>query len=822
MFILKDNWFKKNNLEVVDYQTRVIMECINSLNTQELSVVMGATPSAGKTIMSIYIANHYISKGSKVLVLTHGTTVIRNNYSESVKRLKNDFTYQIFEAGDTMQDVDMLITLPQSVRKLDLSKFDMIIVDEAHERYFGKEIQDIIKKIKPTKQLLLTGTPSPFIKSEINFPIHIISMQEAYQQGRINDMMVHLCSSTYDIRDTDFSKSNDITTRGNNKLNKKDTEATLNNLLGELQKKLTNVFDGKIGSTIHNIFNWSLAIKEMGKTLIAANSVEQARYIQEYFNNQNINTLLSTHEDDVDSEQIDLFKNNPEYKILVVVRRGVLGFDMPSLINVIDMTASRNLDRVYQLMSRVVRKSNDVKMKHFIKMAVPNTEAIYEFLMTATLCLMSKEYISKYDGRNFGQFEIPVVPEPRQRTDGGGDREGGTQRVRTNIRPINILGVPVFDFFEKVFHKDGKVLNTHSLAKISNVMYELGVLGDRVPSGYWTYELCDHYAKLCCSRIEFKKKYPGAYNAALKNGWVDEICAHMKPLINSHTLESIKEKALTCKSKREFRKKYINAYNSAMFKGIMDEVCAHMESSTRQKHTLESIKEKALTCKSRSEFKKKYPTAYGAALSKGCLDEVCAHMKPLINSHTFESIKEKALECKSKTEFQKKYPSAYMAALRIGCLNEICAHMEPLLQKHTVESIKEKALTCTTRGEFQKKDPSAYMAAVRKGCLDEVCAHMKPLINSHTLESIKEKALTCKSRSEFYKKYPGAYGAAQRIGCLDEVCAHMESLVKKHTFESIKEKALTCKSRGEFRKKYPWAYQVTRINGWLDIFFPKK
>jgi superfamily II DNA or RNA helicase len=715
MFILKDNWFKKNNLEVVDYQTRVIMECINSLNTQELSVVMGATPSAGKTIMSIYIANHYISKGSKVLVLTHGTTVIRNNYSESVKRLKNDFTYQIFEAGDTMQDVDMLITLPQSVRKLDLSKFDMIIVDEAHERYFGKEIQDIIKKIKPTKQLLLTGTPSPFIKSEINFPIHIISMQEAYQQGRINDMMVHLCSSTYDIRDTDFSKSNDITTRGNNKLNKKDTEATLNNLLGELQKKLTNVFDGKIGSTIHNIFNWSLAIKEMGKTLIAANSVEQARYIQEYFNNQNINTLLSTHEDDVDSEQIDLFKNNPEYKILVVVRRGVLGFDMPSLINVIDMTASRNLDRVYQLMSRVVRKSNDVKMKHFIKMAVPNTEAIYEFLMTATLCLMSKEYISKYDGRNFGQFEIPVVPEPRQRTDGGGDREGGTQRVRTNIRPINILGVPVFDFFEKVFHKDGKVLNTHSLAKISNVMYELGI-SDK-PYGYYTYEVCNRYAKLCTTRKEFQKKYPSAYTISLKNGWLDEICAHMKPQLQTHTFESIKENASECISRSEFKRKYPGAYDAALKNKFLGKVCSHMEPAY-QTHTFESVQEKASTCTTRKEFQKKYPGAYNSAFRNGWVGMICTHMKPVFETHTFESIQEKASTCTTRKEFQKKYPRSYGSARLKGILNKVCAHMKPVYQTHTFESIQEKASTCKSRGEFKKKHPQAYQAALKNGWLD--------------------------------------------------------------------------------------------------------
>jgi hypothetical protein len=626
--------------------------------------------------MSIYIANHYINQGLKVLVLTHGTTVIRNNYAGSMMSLKNDFKYQIFEAGNTIQDVDMLIALPQSIKKQDLSIFDILIIDEAHERYFASELQDIITKVKPSKQLLLTGTPSSFIKSEINYPIHIVSMQEAYQQGRINDMTVHLCSSAYDIRDTDFNTTNDISRRGNNKLNKKDTEATLDNLLGELKNKLTNVFDGKIGSTIHNIFNWSFAIKEMGKTLIAANSIEQAKYIKEYFNNQNINTLISTHEDDVDSEQIDLFKNNPEYKILVVVRRGVLGFDMPSLVNVIDMTASRNLDRIYQLMSRVVRKSNDVKMKHFIKMAVPNTEATYELVMTATLCLMSKEYISKYDGRNFGQFEIPVEPEQRQRTDGG-DRGGSTQRVRNNIRPINILGVPLFDFFEKVFHKDGKVLNTHSLAKISKVMYELGVLVDGIkPKGYWGYETCKEEALRFKTRNDFQKGSGTAYGICQKNGWMDELCSHMVEVIKPNGYwgyETCKEEALKFKTRGEFKERSGTAYAVCCKNGWMDELGSHMIGIKSKGYWgYETCKEEALKFKTKTDFKKGSVTAYETCRKNGWMDELCSHMigiKPM-RYWGYERCKEEALKFKTRGEFQKGSMTAYVTCHKNGWMDE--------------------------------------------------------------------------------------------------------------------------------------------------------
>lgn len=483
-----EEWFTQSGRKVIDYQTEKIIESINSLNNQNLPVVMGACPSAGKTIMSIYIANYYINQGLKVLVLTHGTKVLKTNYSDSLISLNPKFTYQTYCAGEKIKDVNMLVTLPQSIKNQNLSNFDLVIVDEAHERYFEKEVQSIIKKVKAKKQLLLTGTPAPFIKNENKYPVHIISMQEVYQEGRINDIMIHICSSSYDIRSADYNEHEELSKKGNQKLNKKDTEVTLDNLLGELQKKLTNVFQGKFGSTIQNVFSWGLVIREMGKTMVAANSVKQAQYIHDYFNEKGIKTLLSTHENDVDSHQIELFKHDKQYEILVVVRRGVLGFDMIDMANIIDMTASRNLVVVYQLLCRLARKSDTIKMKHFIKMSVPNTEVIYELVMTAVLCLMSKDYISKYDGKNFGQFEIPVQSVSREKNE---NNEGGSQERRTStegdsqerrtstIRPISFLGMPIVEFFEKVFHKDGKILNTHSISKISDVMRELNRLDDK-------------------------------------------------------------------------------------------------------------------------------------------------------------------------------------------------------------------------------------------------------------------------------------------------------------------------------------------------------
>lgn len=45
---------------------------------------------------------------------------------------------------------------------------------------------------------------------------------------------------------------------------------------------------------------------------------------------------------------------------------------------------------------------------------------------------------------------------------------------------------------------------------------------EKKPNGYWTYEHCYEETKKYKSRGEFRNNAGSAYNAALKNGWLDE------------------------------------------------------------------------------------------------------------------------------------------------------------------------------------------------------------------------------------------------------------------------------------------------------------
>ncbi len=49
---------------------------------------------------------------------------------------------------------------------------------------------------------------------------------------------------------------------------------------------------------------------------------------------------------------------------------------------------------------------------------------------------------------------------------------------------------------------------------------------------YWNKELAIEKAQLFNNKRDFKKNCASAYEFLRKNGWIDDACVHMKPLVN--------------------------------------------------------------------------------------------------------------------------------------------------------------------------------------------------------------------------------------------------------------------------------------------------
>lgn len=384
-------------MELRDYQKESIDEILKHFKNGEREVVLSLCPSGGKTFTAIELIR---KMGLKTLILSHGTSVLRTQWADELKKHKVPFSDEFGRK--------ITVNLPHSLYKKDLPQVDLLVVDEAHEFYLAKKkvgkkittsgmVAEIVKKCNPKYILLLTGTPSKFILSKT--PCVIVSADRLLEQGFISDLYFGVASTNQKFKDSDHNAEGDL--KGTTKI--KDTKATLDNLLEAMRSRLHSTGAIKVKPniqlTVGKIFH------KLDKTMIACANIKQADEVYNYFKKAGVNVLSSHEKSDRTSENMQRFMDEPDVKVLVVVNRGVLGFNYPELVNVVDMTLSRNIDRIYQLYARVMRQHKNNR-KYFFKVVPEDQSDLYKFYMSAALALTNKDIISKFNGKNLQTIEI--------------------------------------------------------------------------------------------------------------------------------------------------------------------------------------------------------------------------------------------------------------------------------------------------------------------------------------------------------------------------------------------------------------------------------
>ena len=558
------NWFTKRGLRVLKYQSEVLQKIDKSMIEREVTI-LAACPSAGKTIMSIYCIEDYLSKhpNAKVLVLTHGTTILRTQYNEVLDEVQPGFSYNLVEKfTDFSHNSQVNVCLPQTLCGKNLPHIDLLVVDEAHQFYFADMVQEIIQMIKPSKQLLLTGTPSVFIQRD--YPIIAIPLMIIYDEGMTADVRVEIATSSYNF-DIIRDYNNDKELKGEIEIKGIETKKTLDELLSKIIEKLND----------NNIRTWSQTLFTLKKTMFACKSQQQAMQIKEYFNQMGIKSALSISDIDTESKEIEYFKSDDNCLVLIVVGRGILGFNYTKLVNIVDMSTSQNIDRIYQLFCRVVRKHPDGLKKLFFKIAPKDKSEYYKYIMSGVLALTSEEFFTKFNGKNFDDIKIPVKVKTT-----------GQKKTLKNYKnkvsskeyePIDFSNFPVFQFFKDVYSndtldKDGNVLNTYTLTDIKDVRAEFL---SRKPQGYWTKERCMKSASTHGSPVTWKIDDYEAYQVSKDNGWYDECIAHMTAIFHLQTI--VKRVAKKYRSLREWKRKDNHTYELAVKYDWLDICTTHME-----------------------------------------------------------------------------------------------------------------------------------------------------------------------------------------------------------------------------------------------------
>lgn len=157
----------------------------------------------------------------------------------------------------------------------------------------------------------------------------------------------------------------------------------------------------------------------------------------------------------------------------------------------------------------------------------------------------------------------------------------GSQVARLLQDPLSIKIV-----FGPLTAKNAQLLEQDKIAKYSEQGFSLINMrpGGSLGSGAlkWDFETCTKAAKRYKTRGAFSQgEHKRAYEVARKNGWLDEICSHMKPVnpnvYNRFYYEDVVDKAKKCKTYSKFLKKAPRYYRAAQRNGWLDSIKGILE-----------------------------------------------------------------------------------------------------------------------------------------------------------------------------------------------------------------------------------------------------
>ncbi len=240
---------------------------------------------------------------------------------------------------------------------------------------------------------------------------------------------------------------------------------------------------------------------------------------------------------------------------------------------------------------------------------------------------------------------------------------------------------------------------------------------------FWTKDKVQNEANKFQRRVDFQKKSSKAYNAALRNGWLDEVCDHMENTFIEWTKEKVQDIAKEYSKLIDFQRNSPKAYSAAQRNGWLDEVTKGMERQNNWSE--ENIKNEMSKYNSLSDFRKHSNSAYVITVEKfgsKFIHDFYGSVPNIV--WTPELLKKESSKFRTRLEFQRGSASAYRAAQRMGVLDDIVKDMEPDFM-WTEDKVREEAKKYKTRMDFKKGSKTAYNYALKWGILDELIPSLR-------------------------------------------------------------------------------------------------
>ena len=334
----------------------------------------------------------------------------------------------------------------------------------------------------------------------------------------------------------------------------------------------------------------------------------------------------------------------------------------------------------------------------------------------------------------------------------------------------------------------------------------------------WSKEECQEESIKYNYKKDFIKKSYGAYQAALRNKWIDDICSHMTPIGNEYKRliyrivfsDNICYVGLTSNFERRISE-HLNK------KGT---VYSHIEETKSQPIIIEKLTDYITV--SEAQLQEEYWRITSEESGFKCLNIAktggvgCFDIK-----WTKEECKIEAFKYNSRGEFILGNHSAYNSAYKNKWLDEICSHMVIKHKKWTKEECKIEAFKYKSRSEYAKNDHNSWDIARKNNWLDEICSHMKLLHTNWTKENCAMEALKYNYRSDFKKNNILAYNFSCKNKFINEICSHMILLRNNWTKDECENEAQKYKNVIDFSRKNHNMYEYSRKRKWIDKNFYK-
>lgn len=281
----------------------------------------------------------------------------------------------------------------------------------------------------------------------------------------------------------------------------------------------------------------------------------------------------------------------------------------------------------------------------------------------------------------------------------------------------------------------------------------------------YSKERCTKAALKYKTRAEFGRNSKGEYFAAMRNGWLDEICSHMevvgnrlKRCVYAYEFRNIDDNnyvyvGLT----QNMRKRHLQHQS----KGSVHRFCMELNIDLPEPTILTDYKPKEEAAILEGQFLKSYIEKGWLQINKVKTGGLGGNSR--YQGYTFDECKIIGSKYEKRSQWKKNdYPSYYAASLS-GWIDQIIPQNPRFGNAQqtywTKERIRSTALQYEYFCDFRKNEPGAYAIASRKGWIEETTSHLirKKETPHYTLEIILAEIEKYENLSLFIEGCPNMY-----------------------------------------------------------------